>query len=192
MARRHRLTPGMDATKDHMEFLFGRSTRRALHALAASMRVDVSKCKNTLDIWKALTERIESGVQNPRDPILGDPFAVFVTGICADGHPLHRQTAVHKTGHMLDEFECKKVIEYLKHQDPVRHCDAQVESGGGCQCPSPEDATGFCRRCDRTIDPGECGKPITTWQTDHTRISTFEASARTARGVIMEARGGRL
>lgn len=194
VGRRHsRLTPGMDATREHVEYLFGRETRRALRALAQAMRIDLTKCKSTIDVWKALTEKVESGIGNPRDPIVGDPFGVFVTGKCWDGHDKWEQIAVHKTGHMVDEFEAKKIANFLKHEDPVRHCDCPVESGGGCQCPPEqrEDANGYCRRCDMTINPLVCGKPITTWSVDNTRINTFGNRNPSGRP-IMEARGSQI
>lgn len=104
--------------------------------------------ESVLRLWNEISRYIaEGGVATPSDKIDGDPFAVFVTGICTEKHQgkgQYAQTAVVKTGHRVDQFEAEKIIAHLKAQANVNTCEL-------------------------------CGESIGTWQCDVTRISTFAA-----------------
>ncbi len=156
----HDISPAIDATREHYESprMFGRSSRRALHTLASSLGIDPNKHRTDRALWGAVAEKIDGGVQNTADPIMGDPFAIFVAGTCwgteEHPHPEHRQIAVHKTTHRVDEFEGKKIAQFLKDQPPVH-------------------------TCDRTLDSGdECGATITSWSVQNTRMGTFREQER--------------
>jgi hypothetical protein len=109
--------------------------------------------ENMLQLWNAVSEVIQGGVQTTQDPIIGDPFAVFLTGICKEMHEgkgWYKQTSVIKTGHRVDQKEAEKMQAYLKAQDNVRLCE-------------------------------DCGSEITTWSLEVTRVSTFAAQDRRGR-----------
>lgn len=118
-------------------------------------------------LWDEVAERMAGGVGDPSTPILGDPFGVFLTGICQrphEGKGWRRQTAVVKTGARVDQTEGEKIIAHLKAQPDVNLCET-------------------------------CGGAITTWQADNTRISTFAAQEKelVAKGIVShtaEVRGG--
>lgn len=103
-----------------------------------------------LRLWAEVGEAIAGGVPSASSSVQGDPFAVFVTGICLADHsgrgPL-RQTAVVKTGERVDEVVGRRIVAHLQAQEAVSHCEV-------------------------------CGEPIHTWQSDHTRISTFAAQEK--------------
>ena len=130
-----------------------RTRRRAMSAMAKACGIDPNKYgwepAGIGKLWGEISEAIAGGVQHPSEPVIGDPFAVFVTGICQnlDSHPTHlerRQTAVVKTGQRVDQFEGERIIAYLKAQENVNTCDV-------------------------------CHRPFTVWSTDNTRVSTFAA-----------------
>jgi hypothetical protein len=103
--------------------------------------------EQVLPLYNLIGEAISGGVQTASDSILGDPFGVFVTGICRnphDGKGDNWQTAVVKTGHRVDQPEAEKIIAYLKGQQNVNTCDV-------------------------------CGSTIDVWQCDVTRFETFKA-----------------
>ena len=98
-----------------------------------------------LRLWNEVSEAIAGGVPQTSAHIEGDPFAVFVTGICQadhEGKGPYKQTAVVKTGAMVDQEEGERIFAYLKAQPNVHLCEV-------------------------------CGERITTWQLDNTRVSTF-------------------
>ena len=79
-----------------------------------------------LRLWNEVSEAIAGGVPNTSATVEGDPFAVFVTGTCTEPHEgrgHHKQTAVVKTGHMVDQAEGEKIFAYLKAQDNVNTCE---------------------------------------------------------------------
>jgi len=98
-----------------------------------------------LRLWTEVSEAIAGGVPSAATPIPGDPFAIFLTGICRQPHGTkgpHEQTAVVKTGHRVDQAEGEKILAYLKAQQNVNTCEV-------------------------------CGDRIVIWQADNTRVSTF-------------------
>lgn len=117
---------------------FDKRRRRALFAMAQAVDIDPTKYGrddvSQLALWNAVSERIQGGVR-PGETIPNDPFAVFLTGICQQPHPgedglgqgWHKQTAVVKTGHHVDQPEGEKIIAYLKAQDNVRLCEVCLE-----------------------------------------------------------------
>lgn len=130
---------------------YNRKRRRAMAQMARACDIDPTKFADTpegnLKLWNTISEAIAEGVKRTADPIVGDPFAVFLTGICQadhDGKGDYRQTAVVKTGTMVDQTEGEKIIAFLKAQDNVNTCEA-------------------------------CGERIHVWQADNTRVSTFAA-----------------
>jgi len=115
-------------------------------------RYNLDNPEDLAKLWAKISDAMAGGVAHPSDPIIGDPFAVFLTGICQNiaAHPSHlerRQTAVVKTGHRVDQAEAERILAYLKAQENVYTCDI-------------------------------CQGRITTWQSDNTRVSTFAAQDR--------------
>lgn len=130
---------------------YSRKQRRAMEIMARSFGIEPAKYPDNRVLWGIVSEAMAGGVKRTQDPVVGDPFAVFLTGICTDMHEgkgWHKQTVVVKTGEMVDQAEGDKIIAYLKAQDNVKICEG-------------------------------CGKKIDTWQTDNTRISTFAAQETT-------------
>ena len=79
-----------------------------------------------LRLLNEVSEAIAGGVPNTAATVEGDPFAVFVTGTCTDAHEgrgNHKQTAVVKTGNMVDQAEGERIFAYLKAQDNVNTCE---------------------------------------------------------------------
>lgn len=106
--------------------------------------------ESLLRLWTEISEVISGGVPSTETHIPNDPYAVFVTGICKDlhnGQGWHKQIAVVKTGHRVDQAEGEKIVLHLKAQANVHTCEI-------------------------------CGRRISTWQVDNTRVSTFAASER--------------
>lgn len=98
-----------------------------------------------MKLWNTVSEQVAGGVMTPSDPIIGDPFAFFLTGICKemhDGKGWYKQTATIKTGTRVDQAEAEKMMKYLKAQDAIKYCE-------------------------------DCHTEITTWSAEVTRVSTF-------------------
>ena len=143
----------MEMSREHRD-----KARYAMHRMARSLQLDEEQYPPTpegdLAIWQDICEAVTSRgfLQSPANaPVeVGDPFAVAVTAICQDPHDGQgwwRQTAVVKTGHMVDQAEAEKIIAYLQAQPDVATCDATLVSGD------------------------QCAKPITCWSTSCSRVS---------------------
>ena len=111
---------------------YSRSQRRAMAQMARACGIEPEKFANTpegsLKLWNAISAAIAGGVQRVASQVEGDPFAVFVTAICQNvgQHPIHepyRQTAVVKTGVLVDQDEAEKIIAFLKAQENVNLCE---------------------------------------------------------------------
>lgn len=111
---------------------------------------------NDYELFGAVVERTKDGVQRTTDAVPGDPFCLFLTGTCADGHAPWETTVVGMKdgGVAMDEHEGKEQLAQMRANFPV--CDATLPSG----------------------DP--CGKPFATWSSDMTRMSVFRAKRREA------------
>ena len=82
--------------------------------------------ESMLRLWNQVSEAIAGGVPQTSAHVADDPFAVFLTGICQydhEGRGHHRQTAVVKTGELVDQAEGEKILLYLKSQDAVNTCE---------------------------------------------------------------------
>jgi hypothetical protein len=131
-----------------------RKARRAMRAMALACDIDVERpeYQDPLVLWDEIKTRIGSGIPRANTNVIGDPFCLFLTGIC-DKHPEPwEQTAVIKSPHggLIDEAEGRRMLEYLKDQPDVNTCE-------------------------------QCGDPITTWRSDMTRMSVRQDAERRAR-----------
>lgn len=101
------------------------------------------------DLWGAIYEKTRGGIQRPTDVVVGDPFCLFLTGYCEEGHAPYEATIVAQKdgGVPMDEHEGKEKLAEMKATFPV--CDATLPSGQAC------------------------GKPFHCWSSDMTRMSTF-------------------
>lgn len=113
---------------------------------------------NDYELFGAIVERTKAGVQRTTDLVPGDPFCLFLTGYCDDGHPEYETTIVAKKdgGIALDEHEGKEQLAQMRAAFPP--CDATLPSG----------------------DP--CGKPFKRWSSDMTRMSVYREKRKALEG----------
>ena len=106
------------------------------------------------DLWGAIYEKTKAGIQRPTDVVIGDPFCLFLTGYCDQGHDPYEVTHVAKKdgGIPIDEAEGKAELARMKAAFPV---------------------------CDATLASGEpCTKPFHSWSADMTRMSAYREKRR--------------
>lgn len=135
------------------QFLNSRQ-REEIEKLAKRLGLTPSPKWSDYKLWGHIYEKTKGGVQRPSDRILDDPFALFVRGLCDDGHAPYETILVAEApgGVAMDEGEAKRQQAILKAQAPP---------------------------CEATMPTGRmCGKPFGQWSSTMTRRSVFEENDR--------------
>lgn len=105
--------------------------------------------EGNLALWLAVSEEISRGVADPSARVAGDPFGTFVTGRCMN-------LAKHPGGQ-----------EY--RQTAVIRTEGRVDQAEG------ERQIAYLKAQPNVNTCEVCGEPISVWECDHTRFSTFRA-----------------
>lgn len=128
--------------------------RRTIEKMAKRLGITAKRKWTDYELWGAIYERTKGGVQRPSDLVAGDPFCLFVTGICDQGHAPWKMTIVAKKdgGVFMDEGEAKEKLAEIRENFPV--CDATLPSGDACK------------------------KEVGQFSVDMTRMSVFERAER--------------
>ena len=131
-----------------------RRTRKTIEKLAKRLGITPKPTWTDFELWGHIYERTRGGIQRTSDTVLGDPFCLFVTGYCDDGHDPHKMTLVAKKpgGVAFEEMEGKKEAQRIRENFPP---------------------------CEATLPSGEpCGKTLHRWMVDMTRMSVFQDAER--------------
>jgi hypothetical protein len=103
--------------------------------------------RRLLELWNEISRRLHAGVMHPDSPVDGDPYAVFVTGRCTEPH------------------------EGRGNHEQT----AVVKTGFRVDEAEAKKITAYLRAQVNVNTCEVCGKKISIWSTDVTRISTFAA-----------------
>lgn len=131
-----------------------RRMRRTIEKLAKRLGVTPKPSWSDFELWGHIYERTKGGIARTSDTVLGDPFCLFVTGYCDEGHQPHAMTLVAKKpgGVAFEETEGKDEAARMKDRFPP---------------------------CEATLPSGEaCGKRQAHWMVDMTRMSVFQDAER--------------
>jgi hypothetical protein len=133
---------------------YSRSTRRAVCAVARSLGIEPDEyltrpgdpAENMGRLWGECAQRMAGGVASASEQIIGDPFVVVLAGICQQDHQGR------------GPFEQHYIVK----------TDRRVDEHEGEQIIARLKAEPDVGKCEA------CGGAITTWQSDHCRLSVFQ------------------
>lgn len=152
---------------------YSRSTRRAVSQMARSLgiepekyllRTDRSPDESLAALWAEVQAVMAGGVTSAHEQIVGDPFVVVLSAICQADHG------------GMGPLEAYYIVKTGKRVD--EHEGAQIVARL-----KGEPGVAECEACH---------EPITTWQTDHCRLSTFQEAYKVTSATLEGRQRGAL